>query len=73
MVWKPANVQLKNVKGKNAASYFSAKAIDDSEAVTQVGAWEILGAYKSAMVKAGGGHVLGRMASPQNSLAKLFD
>ncbi len=37
MLWKPGTLQLKNVKAKNVASYFSATQIKESLAVTQAG------------------------------------
>ena len=37
MLWKPGTLQLKNVKAKNIASYFSATQITESLAVTQAG------------------------------------
>lgn len=33
MLWKAANVQLRNVKAKNVGSYFSASQIEESEAM----------------------------------------
>ena len=39
MLWKPGNVQLKNVKNKNAGSYFTAKQVLESPAVDQ--AWDV--------------------------------
>ena len=33
MLWKAANVQLRNVKAKNVGSYFSASQIEASEAM----------------------------------------
>ena len=35
MLWRPSNVQLKNVKHKNVASYFEARQVLASEAVDQ--------------------------------------
>ena len=37
MLWKAGTVQLKNVKAKNVASYFSASQVTGSPAVTQAG------------------------------------
>ena len=41
MVWRPSNIQLRNLKHKNVASYFSAAAIRDSPACDQACGWLI--------------------------------
>ena len=35
MLWKPASLQMKNMKAKNCASFFDAKQIFESPAVEQ--------------------------------------
>lgn len=37
MVWKPSNIQLRNVKQKNGASYFSAALVKESPVIQQAG------------------------------------
>ena len=37
MVWKPSNVQLRNVKQKNGASYFNAALVKESPVIQQAG------------------------------------
>lgn len=41
MLWKPSAVQLRNVKQKNAGSFFTAKQVKDSAALKQAGLAEI--------------------------------
>lgn len=37
MLWKPAAVQLKNVKAKNCGSFFSARQVKESGALREAG------------------------------------
>ena len=41
ILWRPANIQLKNVKVKSAGSYFNCSHVAESKAVYQAGGSEI--------------------------------
>ena len=41
MIWKPSNVQIRNLKAKNCASYFDAKQVLESKAVLQASSLNI--------------------------------